>query len=687
MTVNLSALGGAGQQFFDNNGNPLSGGKLWSYAAGTTTPQTTYTTAAGNVAHTNPIVLDSAGRVATGEIWLTAGNNYKFVLMTSTDVTLATWDNIAGIATDAGDLIYTPAANSLLAPGPLTVKSALDQITDNEDGSSLIGFIQSGTGAVAESVQDKLRQTVSVKDFGAVGDGVTDDTVEIQAAFTALSSNGSLYFPPGHYIVSESISTSATQISVYGEFAKIEQTGTFKKTFEFTDADQISVHGLHFLGRGTEYNGASTSYNGVAAIFFDNGIDCKVSNCQIERHSGGGIRYTDIDGLIVSNCTIIGIGAAGGITPLGNNGDAAIGVASAPNGDANVVIIGCTIKDHCFGVLASRRSGLVVDGCIIGPIPGQHGIYGAAKSGLVVTGCLFQDIVGEAVKNQIAASTDIDTSDCTIVGNTFRAIGQSCVAMSPAAGSTVGRFNNITVSSNTAQDIGNYFCTIRRCDGAEIIANRVYDCDAHPVQLEDFRGRITNNFIQNASWSAVYLQANGDCEISDNTFEDVCLNTENSGTASIRYQVMVYTRDETGTGTGHKIIMKQNTYRMTVSPLPAQLVRCFRSNSAVDVYLHAMHNETGLPMQIDSLKSQDIGYSPNADNTVSATLSPTTPLYGRGRRELFGTQDPASAGMTDTFRQGDICWSATPVAAGVPGWVCVTSGAPGTWKAMAVLAA
>ena len=71
MTVNLSALAGAGQQFFDNNGNPLSGGKLYTYAAGTTTPKTTYTSITGLTAHTNPIVLDSAGRVATGEIWLT----------------------------------------------------------------------------------------------------------------------------------------------------------------------------------------------------------------------------------------------------------------------------------------------------------------------------------------------------------------------------------------------------------------------------------------------------------------------------------------------------------------------------------------------------------------------------------------------------------------------------------------
>lgn len=172
MAVNLSALAGAGQQFFDNNGSILSGGKLWSYQAGTTTPQTTYTTASGNIAHTNPIVLDAAGRVATGEIWLTAGSNYKFVLMTSANVTLATWDNITGvngtgITSNASTIVYDPA----------------------------------GTGAVATTVQAKLRQTVSVKDFGAVGDGVADDTAEIQAALDyAATANASVTFPNGTYL-------------------------------------------------------------------------------------------------------------------------------------------------------------------------------------------------------------------------------------------------------------------------------------------------------------------------------------------------------------------------------------------------------------------------------------------------------------------------------------------------------
>jgi len=96
MAVFLSPVGGAAAQFFTNSGVILSGGKLYSYAAGTTTPQATFTSSSGNTNHTNPIILDSAGRVPGGEIWLSS-SSYKFVLNTSTDVLIATYDNIRGL--------------------------------------------------------------------------------------------------------------------------------------------------------------------------------------------------------------------------------------------------------------------------------------------------------------------------------------------------------------------------------------------------------------------------------------------------------------------------------------------------------------------------------------------------------------------------------------------------------------
>ena len=97
MAVFLSPVGGAAAQFFTNTGAVLTGGKLYTYLAGTTTPATSYTTSAGTVARTNPVVLDSAGRVPSGgEIWLSPVA-YKFILKDSNEILIATYDNIFGI--------------------------------------------------------------------------------------------------------------------------------------------------------------------------------------------------------------------------------------------------------------------------------------------------------------------------------------------------------------------------------------------------------------------------------------------------------------------------------------------------------------------------------------------------------------------------------------------------------------
>jgi len=95
-TVNLSSFAGAGSQFFDNSGVPLAGGLIYTYLAGTTTPLVSYTSSTGLTAHPNPIVLDSAGRI--NEVWIPEGTNSKFVLKTSTNVLIGTYDSLFPIA-------------------------------------------------------------------------------------------------------------------------------------------------------------------------------------------------------------------------------------------------------------------------------------------------------------------------------------------------------------------------------------------------------------------------------------------------------------------------------------------------------------------------------------------------------------------------------------------------------------
>jgi hypothetical protein len=83
-------------QFGDDNGNPLSGGRLFTYAAGTNTPKATYTTAAATVANANPIVLDSAGRAVAF-----LDGSYKFRLETAASVLVRETDNVSAFTTSA----------------------------------------------------------------------------------------------------------------------------------------------------------------------------------------------------------------------------------------------------------------------------------------------------------------------------------------------------------------------------------------------------------------------------------------------------------------------------------------------------------------------------------------------------------------------------------------------------------
>jgi hypothetical protein len=306
MTVNLSALAGAGQQFFDDNGNPLSGGKLYTYEAGTTTPQATYTSVSGATAHTNPIVLNSAGRVATGEIWVTAGQNYKFVLKTSAEVTLATWDNITGIN---GTGIATNAG--------------------------LVEYDLPFTGAVTSgyTVEDKLAQYVSVKDFGAVGDGVADDTAALQAAITACPGRV-LFFPNGTYkftqtldldevgILGESIPQSnvvgdpGVEFAYYGTDYAMLLTSRRGQSWEkfLLKSYASSTSGICALGNsGTIQNIRLEDFDTVSYRMGTGTLSAVVPMPAIYTFGQQGAYYWAVDNLVIFNETISGSNALRGV--------------------------------------------------------------------------------------------------------------------------------------------------------------------------------------------------------------------------------------------------------------------------------------------------------------------------------------------------------------------------------------
>lgn len=168
------------------------------------------------------------------------------------------------------DLSATIASNS--PSGTDTVFPNLDDylraqsglIRQLYDGDSM-RYTPSGSGAVVTTAQTKLRESVSVKDFGATGDGVTDDTAAIQAAINAAQTSKKLrvYFPSGKYIASTI--TLYSGMSIYGDGqgsfggGTTDTTNGYGTTYWATVLQQKSSTNAHFirfiaLNEGTAYD-------------------------------------------------------------------------------------------------------------------------------------------------------------------------------------------------------------------------------------------------------------------------------------------------------------------------------------------------------------------------------------------------------------------------------------------------
>ena len=248
MSVTLSLFAGVGAQFLDNNGVILSGGLIYTYTAGTTTPLTTYTTNLGTVAQPNPIVLDSAGRIPGGELWLTTGYGYKFVTKDSNGVLIGTYDNVPSsaqppITNDASSIAYeqgalTTAGSFVIGDTYLITYIGTTNFQLIGAASNTIGiyFIATGPGTgtgtaeFSRTVQSKLQEVVSVKDFGATGDGTTDDTIAFQNAINYVKTHtaqnggneGAVFIPCGNYLITKSLNCTNNNYvgngyKIYGE--------------------------------------------------------------------------------------------------------------------------------------------------------------------------------------------------------------------------------------------------------------------------------------------------------------------------------------------------------------------------------------------------------------------------------------------------------------------------------------
>lgn len=152
------------QQFSDANGNPLSGGLVQTYVAGTTTPQATYTDSTGTVLNTNPVVLDSSG---TASIWLIQNAAYKFVIENSSAVVIETIDNVLAPFTSATSL--SPQKQIFIATGTFTIPTGVIQTKVTVVGGGGAG----GGGTAANSGGGGGAGSAAIKWLSGLTPGLT----------------------------------------------------------------------------------------------------------------------------------------------------------------------------------------------------------------------------------------------------------------------------------------------------------------------------------------------------------------------------------------------------------------------------------------------------------------------------------------------------------------------------------
>ena len=487
MAVNLSPIGGVAGQFFDNNGNPLVGGKLYTYTAGTTTPQVTYTSALGNVPNSNPIILNGGGRVPA-EIWLTDGLEYKFVLYSSTDQLIGSWDNIVGINSNfvnfvtseevqtatAGQTVFTlttmayqPGTNNLvvyvdgvnqieggaysfvetsstvvtftngLHVGALVKFVSAETLSGGatsadlvsfegfknqigsvqslagDNGSDWIGFEPAGSGAVARSAQDKLRETVSVKDFGAVGDGVTDDTAAIQAALN--SGTKEIHITQGTYRITSTLTISGNgyRIVQAGNLAAVLLKDFSGTTIAF-NAGEVIWENCCINGQGAIYTGPSQ-----VGIFVGTGggFGSKLFNPRIYNIGSACVRFDSDSG---AGFSII----SGLLEPLPSTQAAIDHTAVNDTGPMGRIVTGVQSGNVLIDFAYMQTT--LVSSCVTNFLR-----YDSTTSKASVVGCRISNgVVGTIningidnlfVGNIVAGNVDIPSgaSNPTVMNNTF----------------------------------------------------------------------------------------------------------------------------------------------------------------------------------------------------------------------------------------------------------------------------
>lgn len=282
--------------FTDRDGQPLDAGYVWLGVANLspqTNPIAVYWDAALTQPAAQPIRTINGYPANNG----TPGRLYVDVTVVADDYSILVQDAKA-------QFVYQAAT----ARGQFGVIS-----------SDAVSFLQAGANAQPRTVQSKLRDVVSVKDFGAVGNGLADDTVAIQNAIDSLTiTGGTVFFPPGTYRIARNVGTNdrwgvkvtASNITLQGSNAFLRRFNTNISTYALAypilfvgtpdsnvalATQNVTVQGLTFIGENTRHNVSGNAiFDFRAGIVFKNSKNTFVQNCSFTVIDSAAIWYEAI---------------------------------------------------------------------------------------------------------------------------------------------------------------------------------------------------------------------------------------------------------------------------------------------------------------------------------------------------------------------------------------------------------
>lgn len=355
--------------------------------------------------------------------------------------------------------------------------------------SDLVSYLPAGTGAVATTVQAKLRESVSVKDFGAVGDGVADDTAAIQAAINSIgnsSLNGTVFIPSGIYKISSTINMNSLvrPPSIIGQSSSsvtIITDGNFGSGVNMMSIERGSANRLE----SRVFKGFTLRDNGGTAY----GLSLSwVTTCLFEDIGFYGLSrgLTFLDTVFLCHFDRVS-----SIAPNAN--EALLSVGAEMN---NILFSNCSFIGVTYGAKFNKGgTALKFSNCNFEVGSNSHLAFtpstGQTIKGISVDNCYFENGATHSILIEPADANGVDGFDIT--SNYF--IVQPSTVVAPLR---LRNCTNGTITSNSANRYTGYFYNRDGTAKYLEITNNNYSVPAIN-NAGDADSSVTYNYIANNS--------------------------------------------------------------------------------------------------------------------------------------------------------------------------------------------